>query len=228
MAEFGIVEEKHPELWGRWKSYLQGWSNKMGYDERWVTYGLWRWRRHPGGIQDFIKAQNISVTPTHTNNEQGKLGISFVSGTRPCGRGGISVEGVFNNPAQIEDVANILNSVGIVKKTKGALRLWSNETDIYLFNDGRIVVNAPDERTGKTLVLKLAMTISRINRCVKCGSCISICPTASASLQNGSPFINDETCSHCGLCTKVCPVAHFDRLGELRSSLFVAHTPIAG
>jgi phosphoadenosine phosphosulfate reductase len=228
MAEFKIVEKMHPELWGRWKSYLQGWSDRMGYDERWVTYGLWRWRQHPGGIQDFINAQNINVTPKHTDHEQERLGISFVGGTRPCGRGGISVEGAFNTPPQLEEVANILNSVGIVKKTKGAVRLWSKETNIYLFNDGRIVVNAPDDRTAKQHILKLAMTVSRINRCVKCGSCISICPTASASLQNGGPLIDEETCSHCGLCTKVCPVAHFDRLGELRSGLFKTEKPITG
>lgn len=228
MAEFKIVERKHPELWGRWESYLQGWSKRMGYDERWVKYGLWRWRKYPGGIQDFITAQNINVNPKQADHDEERLGISLVSGTRPCGKGGMSVEGAFNRPLQVEDVSNILNSVGIVKKTKGAIRLWSKETNIYLFNDGRIVINAPDERTAKQYVLKLAMTISRIARCVKCGSCVSICPTASVSLQDSGPIIDEESCSHCGLCTKVCPVAHFDKLGELRSSLLKPESPITG
>ncbi len=220
MAEFKIVESKHPELWSRWESYLRAWGKKIGYDERWVTYGLWRWRKYPGQIQGFITAQGIDVVPKGTGGGERKLSLSLVSGLRPCGRGGVSIEGAFNRPLQPEGIANILNSVGIVKKTKGAIRIWSKDNDIYLFNDGRITVNSSNENVARQQALKLTMAAARVERCIKCGSCVSICPTASISVGEGHPLIDVDTCSHCGLCTKVCPVAHFGTVEENRSTIF--------
>ncbi|WXG46361.1 MAG: phosphoadenosine phosphosulfate reductase family protein [Candidatus Atabeyarchaeum deiterrae] len=218
MAEFKIVEKKHPDLWNRWESFLKQWAKKVGYDERWVTYGLWRWRRYPGDIRTFIAAQGISVTPKQIDHQQETLTLSLVGGVRPCGRGGVSVEGAFNRALPLEKAANILNSVGIIKKTKGAVRIWSKETNIYLFSDGRIVVNSPDERNAYQNALKLGMAVIRTERCIQCGSCISICPTGAVTLNSG-PVINEAKCSHCGLCTKVCPVSHFGAGSDSRHTM---------
>jgi phosphoadenosine phosphosulfate reductase len=220
MAEFMIVEKKHPELWDRWESYLQSWGRKIGYDERWVTHGLWRWRRYPGQIQSFIAAQRIDVSPKRTGDEEKTLTLSLVSGVRPCGRSGVSIEGAFNRSPYSEKIANILNSVGIVRKTKGAIRVWSKDNDIYLFDDGRITINSSNEKIAKQQALKLTMAAARVEKCIKCGSCISICPTASITLNEDHPSIDEGKCSHCGLCTKVCPVAHFGTIEENRSTIF--------
>ncbi|WXG43622.1 MAG: phosphoadenosine phosphosulfate reductase family protein [Promethearchaeati archaeon SRVP18_Atabeyarchaeia-1] len=227
MAEFKIVENKHPDLWGRWNSFLRNWSKKIGYDERWVTHGLWRWRKYPGNMRDFITTQNIDVTPKRAANKEEPLTLTLVGGMRPCGRGGISVEGAFNRPPQIESVANILNSVGIVKETKGAIRVWSKETEIYLFNDGRAVINSSNELVARNHAMKLAMAITRVERCIKCGSCASICPTGSMVIDAEGPSIDEEKCSHCGLCNKVCPVAYFGTKGGARSGIFGAKLPAA-
>jgi phosphoadenosine phosphosulfate reductase len=228
IAEFKIVENKHPDLWGRWESFLKSWSKKMGYDERWVTHALWRWKKYPGNIRDFITTQKIDVTPKQTVGKEEPLKLSLVSGTRPCGRTGISVEGAFNRLPKVENVANILNSVGIIKETKGAVRIWSKETDIYLFSDGRTVINSSDELTARNSALRLAMALTRAERCIKCGSCVSICPTDSIRIDAKGPIVDGERCSHCGLCSKVCPVAYFGTRDELRSRIFGAKTPTAG
>jgi phosphoadenosine phosphosulfate reductase len=220
MAEFRIVEKKHPELWSRWETYLRTWAKKIGYDERWVTHGLWRWRKYPGQIQSFITTQNIDVSPKHMGNAEKPLILSLVSGVRPCGRSGISIEGAFSRSLHSEKIANMLNSVGIVKKTKGAIRIWSKENDIYVFGDGRITVNSSNEKIARQQALRLTMAAARVEKCIKCGSCISICPTGSIHLGEDCPLIDDQKCSHCGLCTKVCPVAHFGVVEESRSAIF--------
>jgi phosphoadenosine phosphosulfate reductase len=228
MAEFRIVEKRHPNLWGRWESFLNSWANKMGYDERWVKHGLWRWRRYPGNIQDFIATQKIDVTPKQVASNREPLTLSLVGGVRPCGRTGISVEGAFNRPTETKNIANILNSVGIVKETKGAIRIWSKETEIYLFNDGRTVINSLDELTARSFALKLAMAITRAERCINCGSCSSICPTESISIDSRGPIIDVEKCSHCGLCNKVCPVAYFGTRDKSHSGIFAIKDGTAG
>jgi ferredoxin len=114
----------------------------------------------------------------------------------------------------------MLNSVGIVKKTKGAIRIWSRDNDIYVFNDGRITINSSNEKIARQQALRLTMAAARVEKCIKCGSCISICPTGSIHLNEDCALIDDEKCSHCGLCTKVCPVAHFGAVEENRSAIF--------
>ena len=228
MAEFRIVEKKHPELWSRWESFLNGWASKMGYDDRWVTHGLWRWRKYPGNIQQLITTQKINVTPKQVIHEEEPLMLSLVGGVRPCGRAGVSVEGAFNRPSRAENIANILNSVGIVKETKGAIRIWSKETEIYLFSDGRAVINSSDELTARNFALRLAMAITRAERCIKCGSCSSICPTDAIGIDQKGPIINAEKCSHCGLCSKVCPVAYFGTKEKSRPGIFRGETGVSG
>lgn len=43
-------------------------------------------------------------------------------------------------------------------------------------------------------------------KCMKCGSCIPICPMNCISNKNGNIEINSEVCISCGACNSVCPV----------------------
>jgi ferredoxin len=43
------------------------------------------------------------------------------------------------------------------------------------------------------------------NRCIRCGGCVSVCPTAALELRDN--VIRDEKlCTLCGVCDKTCPV----------------------
>ncbi|MCW4011233.1 MAG: 4Fe-4S binding protein [Candidatus Bathyarchaeota archaeon] len=43
------------------------------------------------------------------------------------------------------------------------------------------------------------------NRCLRCGGCVSVCPTAALELRDN--VIRDEKlCKFCGVCEKTCPV----------------------
>jgi ferredoxin len=52
--------------------------------------------------------------------------------------------------------------------------------------------------------IKMTWTIN-INRCVRCGGCVSVCPVAALELKDN--IINDKIlCTACGICAKACPV----------------------
>lgn len=45
------------------------------------------------------------------------------------------------------------------------------------------------------------------NKCIGCGSCISVCPVEAISFgEDGKAQINPEICIRCGSCQAVCPV----------------------
>lgn len=56
------------------------------------------------------------------------------------------------------------------------------------------------------------MTIST-ELCVKCGACVSACPTRRLTMENGAPFIHENRrCLNCMHCAAMCPrkAIHFD------------------
>jgi ferredoxin len=44
-----------------------------------------------------------------------------------------------------------------------------------------------------------------IDRCLRCGGCVSVCPAAALELKDN--VINDKNlCTSCTICAKACPV----------------------
>jgi len=44
LAEFRVVERRHPELWSKWLRALRGYAARAELPPEWVEYGFWRWR----------------------------------------------------------------------------------------------------------------------------------------------------------------------------------------
>ena len=44
------------------------------------------------------------------------------------------------------------------------------------------------------------------NKCIKCGSCIPVCPMEAISFKDGKVTIDPAKCVSCGGCHAVCPV----------------------
>jgi ferredoxin len=43
------------------------------------------------------------------------------------------------------------------------------------------------------------------NKCLRCGGCVSVCPTAALELRDN--ILHDQKlCTNCGICEKACPV----------------------
>ena len=44
-------------------------------------------------------------------------------------------------------------------------------------------------------------------KCIGCGTCVSICPVGAISFDKGGKAVIDKTkCIHCGACEASCPV----------------------
>ena len=43
------------------------------------------------------------------------------------------------------------------------------------------------------------------NKCLRCGGCVSVCPTAALELRD-KVIYDEEMCTLCGICEKFCPV----------------------
>jgi ferredoxin len=45
-------------------------------------------------------------------------------------------------------------------------------------------------------------------RCVGCGDCVAVCPTACLEMAGPQPWLpRPGDCIHCGVCVVVCPTA---------------------
>jgi formate hydrogenlyase subunit 6/NADH:ubiquinone oxidoreductase subunit I len=44
-----------------------------------------------------------------------------------------------------------------------------------------------------------------VNRCMRCGGCVSVCPTAALELRD-NVIRAEKLCKLCGLCDQACPV----------------------
>ena len=44
------------------------------------------------------------------------------------------------------------------------------------------------------------------SECIRCGSCIEVCPKRAITMNSGSAMIDEELCIQCGACADVCPV----------------------
>jgi ferredoxin len=42
-------------------------------------------------------------------------------------------------------------------------------------------------------------------KCVRCGGCVSVCPTAALELRDNIIY-DEKLCTLCGVCAKACPV----------------------
>lgn len=55
----------------------------------------------------------------------------------------------------------------------------------------------------------------RQSRCIRCGTCVEICPVNAVSMQNNKyPEINPDSCTRCGNCVKACPEQALDIAGK--------------
>lgn len=49
---------------------------------------------------------------------------------------------------------------------------------------------------------------SDINRCIRCGVCVQVCPKGLIEMKDGSPYMSEEhslRCNNCGQCIAYCP-----------------------
>lgn len=45
-----------------------------------------------------------------------------------------------------------------------------------------------------------------VNKCIKCGTCIKVCPSGAIQIEENQFFIDLKKCIFCGNCSYYCPV----------------------
>jgi phosphoadenosine phosphosulfate reductase len=204
MADLEIVKEFYPD-YEKWDDFLQEYADKMGYTNEWLKLGLWRWRKPPKGVLDFIEKEGISLKdkekaaqPEPTNT------FKFYSaeGYQPC-VGGVSIEGVFDRKFDMGKVTNLMHILGEVT--------YDNKTDscsfenVDVFGEGGVAVRGRDEKDAKNIMSKVKDTILRAHLCVGCGICTGRCDKGALKLEE-QVHVDEEKCLHCGECLGPCPV----------------------
>jgi phosphoadenosine phosphosulfate reductase len=204
MADLEIVK-KYYSGYEKWEDFLREYAKRKGYPEEWLNLGLWRWKKLPKGLQDFLDKEGIVLEDMRKKTEPEETSeFKFFSaeGYQPC-VGGVSIEGMFKRRLDMDRVSNLLNILGEItcdEKTDSC-----SFEDVDVFGEGGVVVKAENEKEAKKLMGNVRDTIIRTHLCVGCGICTGRCD-CEALMVDERIHVDEEKCIHCGECLGPCPV----------------------
>ncbi len=252
MAEYETLCSRHPDI-GRWTDFLRRHARERNYPEDWVNFNLWRWRRPPAHLDEMRKEFGLDLDPAageigragkdgdpgsskrdtgEQRETKGSLEFYAAGGHHPCTHG-VSIEGAFSRPLDMESVAELLNIYGepAYDRHKGNAVIGHLVT---VFGDGAVVVKAKDIDTAQDDMARIREIVVRSELCVGCGVCMGRCPNDALYLaavdKNGGENtdsgehagsgeyaaserkrirIRTDKCVHCGKCLGPCPVIDF-------------------
>jgi phosphoadenosine phosphosulfate reductase len=190
----------------RWETYLRSYAKERGLPETWLSKALWRWRKLPKGLKRYAEA----VRPTRTPDVpvDGPLCLVMAEGYSPC-TGGVSVEGTFTRPLDMEKVGNMLWTVGSVEELTDVPGALFVDGKIDVYPEGAILVRGRDEKEVRKRSEAVRRAVLRAMECVGCGVCLGRCEQDAITLVNGRAIVDPETCVSCGKCSEKCPVTDF-------------------
>ncbi len=204
----------HPDLYGRWESYLHDYAEGRGLPKEYADMGFWRWKVLPPKMIQLSEEMQISLKPTKAAGPTMKM----LKGASPCAAGGYSVEAIVNvqRSRDFSYVEDALRTVGEVR--------YSPEFEIALlkmpvgraklFGGGQVSVTAPDGKNAKLVFEKAVKALIRAELCTECGICEKKCPRHAIRISGGMR-VDSERCNSCGRCEKSCMVVHYyDKLME--------------
>jgi phosphoadenosine phosphosulfate reductase len=202
LAELRLVKEICPE-YARWQEALNAICGERSIGSTWLKYDLWRWKRIPKSVLDEL---GLSETDSiGLNEERAELEFHSTSGYNPCVEG-LSMEGVFTRPLDMDRVANMMNIIGEVTiSPDGGI---AEARSVTVFREGPVMIKAKDEKELAEKGSRLREIVLRAMGCAGCGICTSRCPTGALHL-DGQVVVDQSKCTHCAACLGPCPAVRF-------------------
>lgn len=204
LADLEIVKQYHPGH-EQWERFLSDYREKRGYPAEWQALGLWRWRKMPRGIREFLEREGIVITRKEgAVDTEYDEGFDFISaeGYQPC-QGGVSIEGMFQRSLDMERVTNLMNILSESTYDEETDSCSVGDTDI--FGEGGVVVRGKNEKSARRCMKNVKNIILRAHLCVGCGICTGRCDQGALYLDE-HVFVDEEKCIHCAKCLGPCPV----------------------
>lgn len=194
------------EQFPRWQEFLDAYAAERGLGDAWLEYDIWRWKRLPQSVTEELRlggAELSMETPRQTS--AGPLEFTSTQGYSPCVEG-LSMEGVFSRPLDMQRVSNLLSVIGPVSRSPDGN--IAEVRGITVFAEGPVMVKAKDERELRAKASKLREVVLRAMECAGCGICVARCEKKALRL-DGRVAIDEQACTHCGQCLGPCPVVSF-------------------
>ncbi len=140
----------------------------------------------------------------------GEMVFSMVSGYRPCKAGGVSAEGSFGMPLNLEAIegSGMLRVLGEVHSMDGVITSGRGEDNVQVFASGTMTARSDTDAGARRLMSGAESSIRRSMECTGCGLCVAKCEVRGVKVKNGRAVVN-ENCNQCGLCLKACPVVRY-------------------
>lgn len=206
MADFTRLSEIHPELGEKLEKYLLDYASRSGLPEEWVRYGFWRWQVLPKSIQMIAEKKGINIIPKLCKKP---VHFTMTIGYRPCRAGGMTAEGSFGAPLNLQQISEtgFLDIIGETNSIDGVIIAQTGENNVHVYASGTVVARGANEGEARDLIWLAEKTILRALACTGCGVCVGQCAGRAITV-NGTAQISGK-CTRCGKCTRACPVVKF-------------------
>ncbi|MEM2943608.1 MAG: phosphoadenosine phosphosulfate reductase family protein [Methanomassiliicoccales archaeon] len=213
LSELEIVK-KYCSAYQVWEDYLKRYASERGFSDKWVEFGLWRWKRTPKSIIEELDKAGKGYVLDHSSIKdvdtirKGERGLTLIlqKGYSPCVKG-FSVEGLFSKTLDFEKVCNSLNMVGEV--TIDPRSGYCQVKDIIITKEGALIAKGETPQEIEKNVERVRQAVVKAMECVGCGVCIARCERGALTLEQDHIRIVPDRCSHCGKCIEPCPVLSF-------------------
>ncbi len=119
-SEYTLIRNIHPELAGKWDTFLSKYSGFEGFPPDYVSLGLWRWRHIPPKLFDLCKARGIALTKDNAlvaNPSRPRFDIQESVVDIPG-----SLNDGFSNSPEMRDVTVLSDGPGLNSPMAGGMR----------------------------------------------------------------------------------------------------------
>ncbi len=200
LAEFHVVERRHPDLWDRWMRMLHGFARRAGLPRAWADHGFWRWRFSlPAEARSL--ARRLRLNPDEMLE---RLNASLASVSLEYSRRGSCLAA---RPAagrvNLKRLHSLMAATGLHEAAEvedGSLVVKLPDVEARISRSG--VVEVCGDASGG-LLRRLTGPAAMEMMCVSCRLCVDACPTSA--IKAPPPRIDVDKCTSCRACVNVCP-----------------------